>query len=319
MSAVTVDEVLQSIEIFTPAEIASVKKGAIVQRTLESTNVRELAAGFALTIKISREDLRDIFLTSKGKEETDHTIQAMGLLDPEHPDFSAVKLTPGTREAIKAYVTAKAGSDMNLSKEEIAWFHALGKNASQEQVERVLHNMLTERLQAYHQKGLEGIAPYQRSRETYEPGQELKLKSEKAPVLQKLCPSFYQYILDYPNSKPADAEESYSWINFTIDDKPCIALVHKVGMWSDKIGAFVYYQRHFYVSRGHNSVQGVGVAYPMPNNDKDEMVAVYGSRTSTDQVTGFGGAAKRGIGSRIMCGRLADNLAKFRTKAEKIP
>ena len=282
--------------------------------------VRELAAGFALTIKISKEDLQEIFLTSKGKEETDHTIQAMSLMDPKNPDFSRLKLEPSTEDVVKTYATIKAGSDLNLSKDEIAMFQALGKNASQEQVEGVLHKLLTQRVQAYHQKGLEGIAPYQRSRETYQPGQELKLKSEKAVILKKLCPEFYQYILEYPNSKPETAEEAYSWIDFTIDDKPCIALVHKIGMWSESIKAFVFYQRHFYVSRGHNSVQGIGVAYPTGNEeDGEEMVAIYGSRTSTDQVTGFGGAAKRGIGSRIMCGRLAENFSKFRVKVEKMP
>jgi len=35
-------------------------------------------------------------------------------------------------------------------------------------------------------------------------------------------------------------------------------------------------------------------------------------RTSTDQVSGFGGAAKRGIGNKIMGGRMAENFERAR-------
>ena len=45
-----------------------------------------------------------------------------------------------------------------------------------------------------------------------------------------------------------------------IDDKPTIALVHRVGMPQD--GGFVYMERHFYLSRSHNCLQGIGAALP---------------------------------------------------------
>ena len=38
----------------------------------------------------------------------------------------------------------------------------------------------------------------------------------------------------------------------------------------------------------------------------------YATRTSTDQVSGFGGAAKRGIGNRVMGGRMAENFERAR-------
>ena len=49
-------------------------------------------------------------------------------------------------------------------------------------------------------------------------------------------------------------------------------------------------ERHFYISRSHNCLQGIGSALP----SEDGGTAVfYATRTSTDQVSGFGGSAKR--------------------------
>ena len=69
-----------------------------------------------------------------------------------------------------------------------------------------------------------------------------------------------------------------------------------------------YMERHFYISRSHNCLQGIGAALPID----DGAVVLYATRTSTDQVSGFGGAAKRGIGNKIMGGRMAENFERAR-------
>jgi hypothetical protein len=44
----------------------------------------------------------------------------------------------------------------------------------------------------------------------------------------------------------------------------------------------------------------------------DGAVVLYCTRTSTDQVSGFGGTAKRTIGNKIMGGRMAENFERAR-------
>ena len=73
------------------------------------------------------------------------------------------------------------------------------------------------------------------------------------------------------------------------------------------------FHRHFYVSRGHNNVQATGASFPLDNG---QSLVLFSSRTSTDLVTGFGGSAKKAMGSRIMGGKLAKNFAKYRTLSE---
>lgn len=76
----------------------------------------------------------------------------------------------------------------------------------------------------------------------------------------------------------------------------------------------VFCERHFYVSRSHNSVQSIGAAFPAEDNDT---VVLLAQRTSTDQVAGFGGAAKRGIGAKVMGGKVADNFTRIQENVSK--
>ena len=39
-----------------------------------------------------------------------------------------------------------------------------------------------------------------------------------------------KYAEEYPANKPEGVEESFFWVNSTIDDKPTIALIHRFGM-----------------------------------------------------------------------------------------
>merc|ERR1712238_649197 len=106
------------------------------------------------------------------------------------------------------------------------------------------------------------------------------------------------------------AKETFGWMNYKIENKPSIALYHRI-IWTDPTRNTKFLMhRTYYVSIGHNSVQQVGFAVPTTNNEG--ILLGFSSRTSTDKVTGFGGSAKRAIGSRIMGGRIAENMEALR-------
>ena len=82
----------------------------------------------------------------------------------------------------------------------------------------------------------------------------------------------------------------------------------------DKIsGGYVYMERHFYISRSHNCLQGIGAAMPV----RDGAVVLYCTRTSTDQVSGMGGMVKRTIGNKIMGNRMKENFERARQVLER--
>mmetsp|Transcript_35295 Transcript_35295/g.72225 ORF Transcript_35295/g.72225 Transcript_35295/m.72225 type:complete len:313 (-) Transcript_35295:374-1312(-) len=308
MSLITAEEVLKDAG-FTASDIGNIRSGKLVKQTVSSTSDRELAAQFALLVKVPASELKEAFMTGSKKKETDDTITDMGLVadDPALEDFMGVALEPNGDKMTKTYLIAAPGSDLNLSEEEIQKFNGLKKSGGkQEQVETVLREVLFERLRTYKCKGLKGIAPYARSGKNYDPGKELYDKTTTAKILKARAPAFYNHVLNYPEDKPDGVEEIFSWFNYSIDDKPTICLSHK--MLKEENGGIVFYERHFYVSRSHNSMQRIGGASPV---DEGTICFVL-SRTSTDQVSGFGGAAKRKIGAQIMAGKIADNFEKMR-------
>jgi len=324
----TAKDILTAVGLTDAEQEAVIRKHEMIKGTLESTNERELAAKFAFTIRnVPGKDLRDMFLTNSKKKDSDPTLIQMSVLENDNIDnlFADFALEPNGAAMTQAYLTAKptAMNDLNLSRDELQLFEVLPKTATQQQVTEVLVRVLKQRLMDYQQKGLEGIGLYCRGKNAkndYAPGEELRLKSEQANLVKKVSPAFYKYLVECPSNKPDKLEESYMYMTFIVDEKPTTALVHKMGLWDEESGLYVLCQRHFYVSRGHNSLQGVGGAIPIKDGggeDETAFVVVYGSRTSTDQVAGFGGSAKRALGSRIMGGRLAENMERLRQEMQK--
>jgi len=313
-----VDDVLKQVGL-SSSEIANIHKGDMVKGTKESADERDLAAWFGFLVKdadVSK--CREVFITSVARK-VDPSVKGMGLIDDDEEvdadddeGFAGISFGPNGDAIAKEYLSAKPGSSgqLNLSKEEMDKFHALPKGASTSDVEEVVRQVLKGRLAEYKQRGLEGISPYCRGKgKNFEPGKELAHKSSILTVTEKYAPEYVKYLKEYPNSKPDNIDESFTWVNFTSEDqKPNFCLVHKVGM--AKEDGYIFCQRHFYVSRGHNTVQGNGGALPVGDN---ETLIIYVSRTSTDQVTGFGGGAKRTIGARIMGGKIAENMERSRT------
>lgn len=309
------------------ADIVRVKKREIVSSIKEGLTEWELAAGFAMLVKGHPDDLDTIFLDSEAKEESDKSIQQMGRMVKGESeggegsimdlDFSNIELLPAksVHHMIKAYVNCGPGDELNLSPEEINYFQTLDKrHATKEQVEDILRLVLTKRLYDYQQKGLEGMAPYARKEKNFEPGKELLERTQKLKTAAKVSPEFVKYLIEYPNSKPSpNVKESYGWINFNIDDKPTFSLFHKIS-WKINDHFYLMCHRHFYVSRGHNSVQSIAASVPV---EHDNTLLLYSSRTATDHVGGFGGKAKRVMGSLMMENKMKANLEQYRAHVEK--
>ena len=299
------DELL--LEFYGTNEVQQLRDGKLLQDTVESGSERELAVRFALLVNAPPEEIRQVFMSASKKKESDPSIIDLGLIEREEgslEDFDAVTLMPKKDSMTKAYRNASPGSDLNLSQQEIDAFNELSDD---EEVEQKLRSILLDRYQAYRKSGLSGIPPYRRNGgKDYHPSDDLKRKVKIATILQREAPDFHRYLTDYPNAQPDGLEESFKWMTFEIDSKPTISLVHRMGQLHGNV--YVFAERHFYVSRSHNCIQGVGGAFPT----EEGTVLLYLVRTTTDQVSGFGSSTKRAIGSRIMGGQMAANFERAR-------
>jgi hypothetical protein len=302
---------------------------------IETLTDRDLATMIAFETKHGHNNIdafEHVFLESPYEMESDSTIQQM-VVDIDHSDgsldSSSVKLLPNesVHGMIETYLKFQGGDELNLSQKEIDMFQAIDNTnqaKAKEQIETVLSKILQGRLEEYQQSGLEGISPYLRKGgKNFYPGKELQEKTEKSQNLYQHAEEFSDYILSWPSSSSSsdndninindNAKETYGWINYNINDKPSIALYHRI-MYTDTEKNIKYsMNRTFYVSCGHNSVQQMGFAVPTNSSaNTSSMLLAFSSRTSTDAVTGFGGSAKRALGSRIMGGRIAENMEALR-------
>lgn len=297
---------------FSQKAIEEVKAGKLhYGGSLNPASDKELSVKLAFHVNAKLENVAELFMRFPKKKEFDDAVVGLGMIAEDGgegslADFAGVNLEPNGSTMDKIYLDAKAGSDLNLSKEEIEEFNKLGKQASHDDVEHCLRRVLLARFRSYKKNGLGGILPYARGKVEFSVGEEMKHQLEVGPILKKRSPVFWKYALEYPNNKPNGTIESFFWVNSLIDDKPTIALVHRLGMPQD--GGYVYMERHFYISRSHNCLQGIGAAMP----SEDGTAVFYATRTSTDQVAGFGGSAKRTIGNKIMGGRMAENFERAR-------
>ena len=232
---------------------------------------------------------------------------------PTPASFAKLTLEPGAQARAQAYLNAEPGSDLNLSSEEIAAFDKLGSNAEAAAVEQALRSALLARLQAYQAKGLAGAAPYARGDgKTRSPADDLRSATRASKRLQKLAPNAHDLFLNYPASKPPGTREAYRWEHYQAHGAPTIALMHS--MYVPEGDAWAIVQRQFYVSGGYNCEQAVAGFLPMQKGT----LVFYTNRTSTDQVEGFGGGAKRSIGSKLLASELEALYKKAQAGGEEI-
>jgi len=292
---------------FSQDEIQQVMSGQIVRGdSMKPASDREIVAGMAFLVKDTPKDFV-AKLKSGLAVKVDPQTQQTGLFNGAGSANDVAKLTlePKASDRANAYVNASPGGDLNLSAQEIATFNALQPSPSA--VTPAVQQQLLARMQAYQTKGLDGIAPYARSSGTRSPAEEIRTMTKAASALQRYVPAAYQMLLSYPNNKPAGMEETFRWSQINAHDTPTYTLTH--ALFVPDGNAYVVVQRMFYVSTGFNAEQAIAALVPVQGGT----VMIYGNRTSTDQVTGWGGSAKRSIGSKLLESQLESLAGKVST------
>lgn len=270
--------------------------GKFVKADLASTSDRDVAVGIAFLVALSPKELLAKLETGLLLQVDPDAIHSQ-VIQSGSADFASLSLELRGKNLTDAFRNAKPGSDLNLSKEEIAAFQAL-KGQPDAVIAEQVRQMLTARYVAYKAGGLDGIAPYARDRgRDYDPSGDLGAIS-KVNASKKLAPDFYATLNHYPASRPEGLIEVFRWVTYEAHGTPVFQLIHAFAIEEgDAVGVC---QRQFYVSGSYNSVQATAAFLPV----KEGTLVAYSNHTSSDQVTGFGGSGKRAIGERVMAGQL---------------
>jgi hypothetical protein len=298
---------------FSKDQIAQVEAGKFVDTSIQPSSEREIVAAFAFLVQASPRELVNQLRTGL-IDETDPNTIGFEMISgaPTLGHFAKLTLQPDAPKRTQAYLGAKPGIALNLSSEEIAAFNKLGSGASTAAVEQAVRSALLARLQAYQAKGLAGIAPYAGAGGNLRsPADELRAATQATKRLQQMVPNAHELLLNYPASKPPGTEEAFRWSHIMAHGAPTIALMHS--LYVPEGNSWVVVQRQFYVNTGYNSEQAIAALLPMQTGT----LVVYTNRTSTDQVTGFGGGTKRSIGSKLLDSQLQALYQKIQAAEKK--
>jgi len=307
------EEVLTAIGFSSDAN-QQVMAGKFVTTDLKPTSERELAMAMAFFVDeppavLIEEAKKNLVAGVDPDTIARGAISAAGSLE----DFKGVSFGPDANKQAKAFLAAKPGEDLNLSSAEIGAFNALAKQgADANAAEDQLRKLLLARFQAYHSQGLGGIAAYARDdNKQTDAGGDLRRAVEAAGGLKKNASNFYDALLNYPNSRPAGLEEDFGWTHYMAHGTPVFLLNHR--LWMPDGDAWLMAHRQFYVTASYNCVQILAGFLPVNGGT----LVLYLNRTSTDQVTGFGGSTKRAMGTKVMTSQIEDLFEKVKAAATK--
>jgi len=286
-----------------------VEAGRFVEVALPTRSDRDLNVGIAfLVARQAPAALARTVREEKRVLHADPDTIAYGDLKGEGTatELEGLRLTPAQ---LKAFAHATPGEDLNLSLDEIAALHAAGGDPHA--IEAAVHALLLARHRAYRAKGLAGIAPYARAGSTTSARDDLAAVNRGARATRVLSTKFYDLLDHYPDDRPPDFAEDLYWVQFRAHDEDTVALEHVFQATFDETAVLV--QRQYYVSTGYNAEQAIVAFLPVD----DGTLVIYTNHTSTDQLAGFGGGARRTIGRTLMARQLEKVFERTRAGLDR--
>jgi hypothetical protein len=278
------------------------RDGEVVSERLESTSDKDLALAVGARIQAPPQQVYE-FVQAERLAEFQTVTLADGRIDPAHPSLADMTLS----EATLTKLAADPGGTFHMSEEEAATIREAGRNGTAAAL-AAYQEVLAARAKAYWEKGLEGITPY--AGEGRSPAVDLAHADEAAKAL------FQHSVLGaeidvVPARNTGRAEHRLSWALQKGRDQEAPVLIHRI-LYQGEVGE-VFVQRRFYSGYDYDALAiVVGV---LPTSDGHSAI-FYTNHTYTAQVSGFGGSAKRSIGTKML---EKDVVAEIQRAQETIP
>lgn len=285
---------------FKMGEIVSIEEGEIVARDLPRQRDNELAAVAVALVPASLQEVEAALLAmpSDKKEAKAFSVPV------DEDEWRAMKLfSASERKELEHFGAAALGPDVNLSADEMALIHN-GKPA-----DAGYRDVLVNRVKAYANKGVKGLAPYSRgSGPASSPAAELRTANEEsAALLERYLPAVAEALKNYPDSGQS-LDQRFTWSKPTVDGHPTHVLAHEMVDRDETHCVLV--RQEFFVGRTYNTQHALTLAVPGTGG-----ILVIGiNHTFTDRVAGPFNSFERDVGQKMMREALAEKLENLRRK-----
>ena len=248
-AATTVAEVLAGSPLEERAD--AILSGKKVTAETHRSGKREMAVAFACLVPAAQQASLEMFRNDKAVMPDDYK-DADGPIDLEDLEGSLAALGLGgdaTKEA-RRYLEAEPGWELSLSTEEIATLRALESPKAREvaAVEGALRRIFAARVRSYHERGLEGIAPFDRGGgESSSVARDLAETTRASSTFERILPATHRALNSFPGAPPPDGQTFYFWTRINILGRPVFLLNQRLVGSPD--GVPIVIERQLYASQ----------------------------------------------------------------------
>ena len=209
-------------------QIAAIRDGEAVTKTLQSRTPDEIFVFGAVYIKAEAEDYLNFSRDFDRLRKLPGYLAIAEFSNP--PQLSDLKDFTFTSEDIQALKQCKTGDcPIQMPTSSIEELHRSIDFSSpdvEEQVKRLLQKTALDRLSAYQREGNEILGVYNDKRNPTLVAEQFRYMLSYSKALPRYFPDFYNYLLTYPEGKPADVQNTFYWAKVKFGLKPTLRVVH---------------------------------------------------------------------------------------------
>ena len=182
---------------------------------------------------------------------------------------------------------------------------------AEQQVNQLAQKRALQQIMDYQEKGNQALGVYNDKHDSTEVPEQFKYMLGYAKVLPKAQPDYYNYLLDYPNGKPANVENMFYWEKVKFGLKPTLRMVQVVTMQGSNAHepAYIIAEKQLYSS--HYFETALDLTYCIRSDDPKQpgfyLIMIMGSEQAG--LTGLKGSIVR----KAAVGRSVSNLQKSLT------
>jgi len=179
---------------------------------------------------------------------------------------------------------------------------------AEQQVNQLAQKKALEHLLVYQQEGNPALGVFNDKHDPTQAPEQFKYMLSYAKVLPKALPDYYNYLLAYPNGKPANVENMFYWEKVKFGLKPTLRMVQVVTMQGNnpQQPAYTIAEKQIYSS--HYFETALDITYCIHSDDPNRpgfyLIMIMGSEQAG--LTGFKGSIMR----KAAVGRGVSNLQK---------
>jgi hypothetical protein len=303
-------------------EITGIRNGQPVAKALPSRTPAEIFLFGAVYINASPESYVKFASDFSRLRKIPEYLAIGGFSSP--PRLSDLKGFDFSSDDVKALKNCKSGncqiqlpaSTMEQLHQSIKW----SASDVDEQVNQFAQKLVLQRLLTYQKDGNRTLgAIYNDKNEPTNVADEFKYVLSYGRTLPKYLPDFYNYILNYPDGKPANVENTFYWDNVKFGLKPTLRVVHVLTMHGTTAQepAYAIAEKQLYSS--HYFEAALDLTFCIRESDKPKQPGFYLVRISGSEqagLTGFKGSIIRRAAVSRSVKSLQDSLTAIKSALE---